>query len=157
MQHNETVSQSAHSALRALLLVRRHKVLLRTLMVSILHASLATTMLCASGAIMICAWYLHLKFTSQWSLSRAVLTSWLIAGGEYCLQVPANRVGMQAGMSAAQLRAVAELAILAAFVVFQVRVLAQPLTWNHVIGFLVVLIGVGIVLVGPFNGIFVFE
>ena len=43
----------------------------------------------------------------------------------------------------------AEVAILASFVLFQTRVLKQPLLWNHVIGFAIVLIGVLIVLDGP--------
>ena len=42
------------------------------------------------------------------------------------LQVPGNRIGMQAGFSAAQLRAIAELAILASFLIFQRKVLKQP-------------------------------
>jgi uncharacterized protein (DUF486 family) len=50
--------------------------------------------------------------------ARTHADSWLIAGGEYCLQVPANRIGASSGLSAAQLRAIAELAILASFLVF---------------------------------------
>ena len=119
-------------------------------MVDLPRALLATGLLCCSCAIMICAWYLHLKF-SGWSAGKAVLFSWLIAGGEYVLQVPANRIGSQAGLSAAQLRAVAEIAILLSFIVFQTRVLLQPLLWNHLLGFFTVLIGVLIVLNGPFT------
>ena len=134
----------------------------------------AVTLLCASCAVMICAWYLHLRFLKRWNLGQAVLISWLIAGIECesccnwpfmrpttdlnhhdvvadCLQVPGNRLGVQAGFSAAQLRAIAEVAILLAFLVFQVKVLAQPLLWNHVIGFATVLAGVLMVLLGPFN------
>ena len=119
-------------------------------MVDAPRALLASALLCCSCAIMVCAWYLHLKF-SNWSASKAILFSWLLAGGEYCLQVPANRIGSQAGLSAAQLRAIAEIAILLAFVVFQTRVLSQPLLWNHVVGLFTVLVGVLVVLGGPFS------
>jgi hypothetical protein len=66
-------------------------------------------------------------------------------------QVPANRLGHQrAGLSAAQLRALAEAAILLAFLVFQTYALKAPLVWNHVLGFGLVLAGVSVVLLGPF-------
>src|SRR5580765_2324792 len=38
------------------------------------------------------AWYGHLKHRSA-PLVAAILVSWLIALGEYCFQVPANRIG----------------------------------------------------------------
>lgn len=115
------------------------------------RAVIAAVLLCGSCAVMVTAWYLHLRM-KQWSLIQAVLFSWLIAGAEYCLQVPANRLGSQAGLSGAQLRGLAELAILIAFLIFQVRVLAQPLLWNHLVGFATVFVGVLIVLGGPFVG-----
>ena len=60
-------------------------------------------------------------------------------------------MGAQAGFSAAQLRGIAELTILCAFLVFQIRVLQQPLLWNHLVGFTIVLAGVLVVLGGPFT------
>ena len=119
-------------------------------MVDVPRALLASGLLCCSCAIMVVAWYLHLKF-ANWSAGKAILFSWVVAGGEYCLQVPANRIGSQAGMSAAQLRAVAEIAILLSFIIFQTRVLSQPLLWNHLVGFLTVFVGVLLVLGGPFT------
>jgi uncharacterized protein (DUF486 family) len=86
----------------------------------------------------------------SWNLGQAIVISWLIAGLEYCLLVPANRIGAQAGLSAAQLRGLAEVAILIAFLIFQVRVLGQPLLWNHLVGFSIVFLGVLVVLGGPF-------
>ena len=120
-------------------------------MVLIVEAVLAATLLCASCSVMVCAWYLHLKYPN-WSWVQAILVSWLIAGGEYILQVPANRIGSSAGMSVAQLRGIAEIAILSAFLLFQVYILKQPLLWNHVFGFTGVLISVLVVLDGPFTG-----
>ena len=114
------------------------------------RAALATLLLCASCSVMICAWYLHLRAHS-WGMPKAILISWTIAGAEYMLQVPGNRIGASAGLSAAQLRGLAELAILVSFIAFQIKVLQQPLLWNHVVGFAVVLVGVLVVLGGPFT------
>ena len=49
-------------------------------------------LLSGSSLVMITAWFLHLKF-DYLSMPLAILISWLIAGGEYALQVPANRIG----------------------------------------------------------------
>lgn len=120
-------------------------------MLDLARALVATLLLCGSCSIMVCAWYLHLNYSGRWSTGKAIIISWLIAGGEYILQVPANRMGAEAGLSAAHLRAIAEVAILTAFIAFQTRVLCQPLLWNHVIGFVIMLIAVLIVLFGPFS------
>jgi uncharacterized protein (DUF486 family) len=40
------------------------------------------------------AWYGHLKF-KEVALWKVILVSWAIALFEYCLQVPANRMGSQ--------------------------------------------------------------
>ena len=114
------------------------------------RASLAAMLLCASCSVMVTAWYLHLR-AHDWGMPKAIGISWAIAGAEYCLQVPGNRIGASAGLSAAQLRGLAELAILVSFIAFQTKVLRQPLLWNHVVGFAVVLVGVLIVLCGPFT------
>jgi uncharacterized protein (DUF486 family) len=45
-----------------------------------------------SNVFMTFAWYGHLKFKSA-PLWIAILVRWLIALAEYCLQVPANRIG----------------------------------------------------------------
>jgi len=101
--------------------------------------------------MMTAAWYLHLKY-KEWPMWRAILYSWLLAFGEYCLQVPANRIGhTDAKMSAATLRAIAEVAILASFILFQTVVLREPVKLNHLIGFGMVLCGVCIVVAGPWD------
>lgn len=114
------------------------------------RATVAVVLLICSCGMMITAWYMHLRM-HRWSMLKAIFLSWLIAGGEYMLQVPANRIGYQAGLSPAQLRGIAEVAILASFLLFQSRVLHEPLLWNHVVGFAIVLVGVLIVLSGPFS------
>lgn len=59
---------------------------------------------------MLTAWYLHLKFLGNRPWFIAVLFSWSIAFFEYCVHIPANRIGhttysvpqlqiLQAGMS----------------------------------------------------------
>src|SRR5690606_41838883 len=67
----------------------------------------AAILLTLSNVFMTFAWYGHLRFTRS-PLWAAVLASWAIAFFEYCLQVPANRIGPEAGMSGAQLKKLQE-------------------------------------------------
>ena len=46
-----------------------------------------------SNVFMTFAWYGHLKYGHDWPLWKAILVSWAIALLEYCLAVPANRLG----------------------------------------------------------------
>ena len=82
---------------------------------------------------MMFAWYGHLKYKSA-PLWIAVVVSWLIAFFEYCLQVPANRVGHQY-FSAAQLKTMQEVITLVVFCVFSVMYLKEELKWNYFVGF----------------------
>ena len=123
----------------------------RRTMVQFRPALLTVFLLCGSCAIMTCAWYLHLKF-KHWSMRQAIVYSWCIASLEYSLMIPANRIGaLQAGMSPATLRGVAELAILTSFLLFNRLVLKQAVLYNHLVGFSVVFIGVIVVLAEPPN------
>jgi hypothetical protein len=62
------------------------------------------------------------------------LVSWGIAFFEYCLQVPANRMGH--GMfNAAQLKTMQEIITLVVFAGFSVWYLGEPIRWNHLVGF----------------------
>jgi len=90
-------------------------------------------LLCCSNIFMTAAWYGHLKFTSA-ALWRVVLISWGIAFFEYCLQVPANRIGY-GYFSAAELKTIQEVLSLTVFMVFSVLYLGEPLKWNYVLGF----------------------
>jgi uncharacterized protein (DUF486 family) len=90
-------------------------------------------LLCCSNIFMTAAWYGHLKFPSA-ALWRVVLISWGLAFFEYCLQVPANRLGY-GYFSAAELKTIQEVLSLTVFMVFSVLYLGEPLKWNYVLGF----------------------
>jgi uncharacterized protein (DUF486 family) len=64
-----------------------------------------------------------------------ILVSWGIAFLEYCLAVPANRIG-HAVYSAAQLKTLQEIITLLVFAVFSVTFLGESLRWNHAVSFL---------------------
>ena len=90
-------------------------------------------LLTISNVFMTFAWYGHLKHRSA-ALWKVILISWLIAFLEYCFQVPANRIGSYE-FSAAQLKTIQEVITLVVFSVFSVFYLGQPIRWNHVAGF----------------------
>jgi uncharacterized protein len=90
-------------------------------------------LLLVSNVFMTIAWYGHLKYKSA-PLYLAILVSWLIAFVEYCFQVPANRIGHY-HYTAAQLKTIQEVITLAVFCVFSVVYLKEPLKWNYLAGF----------------------
>jgi hypothetical protein len=90
-------------------------------------------LLTASNTFMTFAWYGHLKYRSA-PLAATILASWLIALGEYCLQVPANRIGY-GQFSGYQLKIIQEVITLAVFVVFAYWYLDEPMKWNHAAAF----------------------
>lgn len=65
------------------------------------------------------AWYGHLKELKNWPLYKVILISWVIAFFEYCLQVPANRLGHQV-LSLGQLKILQEVLALSVFVLFSI-------------------------------------
>lgn len=85
-------------------------------------------LLVASNVLMTFAWYGHLK-APHWPLWLAVLVSWGIAFFEYCLAVPANRIGYGT-FSGQQLKVMQEVITLAVFAVFSVAFLGETLRWN---------------------------
>ena len=97
-------------------------------------------LLLASNIFMTFAWYGHLKFKSA-PLYVAIAASWGIAFFEYCLQVPANRMGHNAGFSAAELKTIQEVITLLVFSVFSVTFLGEPLRWNVILGFALICVG----------------
>ena len=72
-----------------------------------MRAVITITLLIFSNIFMTFAWYGHLKFKSA-PLWIVIIASWLIAFFEYCLQVPANRIG-SAQFSTAQLKTIQEI------------------------------------------------
>lgn len=96
-----------------------------------------------SNVFMTFAWYGHLKYASS-PLYIAVLASWGIAFFEYCLAVPANRIGHTV-YTAAQLKTMQEVITLIVFAGFSVFWLKEQLTWNHAIGFCLIAAGAAFV------------
>lgn len=90
-------------------------------------------LLLGSNIFMTFAWYGHLKFKAA-PLLAIIFISWGIAFFEYCLQVPANRFG-SAIFNTAQLKTIQEVITLVVFVFFSVLYLHEPLRWNHLVGF----------------------
>jgi hypothetical protein len=90
-------------------------------------------LLTISNIFMTIAWYGHLKYKDV-PLWQAILVSWLIASVEYCFQVPANRIGHYQ-FTAAQLKTIQEVITLVVFCVFSVWYLKEPLKWNYLAGF----------------------
>ncbi len=95
-------------------------------------------MLLASNVFMTFAWYGHLKYRTA-PLTLAVLVSWGIAFFEYCLMVPANRMGSDV-YSAPQLKGMQEVITLLVFAGFSAWYLGQPLKWNHWAGFALIVV-----------------
>ena len=86
-------------------------------------------LLTASNVFMTIAWYGHLKSLKDKALWIAILASWGIAFFEYCLQVPANRVGKQeAGLALGQLKILQEVITLGVFVPYAVLVMKEKLS-----------------------------
>ena len=91
-----------------------------------------------SNIFMTFAWYGHLKQMNV-PIWKAVLVSWLIALVEYCLMVPANRIGYQNGVNAFQLKMAQEIITLGVFTVFAIVYLKEPFHWKYVVSFLFLL------------------
>lgn len=106
-------------------------------------------LLAISNVFMTYAWYGHLNDKAQ-PIWAAILFSWFIALFEYCLAVPANRIG-HAVYSAAQLKTIQEVMTLAIFAGFSVLVLKEPITWNHAIGFAFIALGAFFIFHGPIS------
>lgn len=98
-------------------------------------------LLILSNVFMTIAWYGHLKHKNV-AMWKVILISWLIAFFEYCLQVPANRIGSNDGFSASKLKIIQEAITLVVFCVFAVTYLGEPMKWNYYVGFALVMLAV---------------
>jgi uncharacterized protein (DUF486 family) len=103
-------------------------------------------LLLASNVFMTLAWYGHLKFKTA-PLVLVIVASWSIALIEYCLAVPANRIGHGA-YSAAELKTIQEVITLIVFAGFSFLYLGEPLGWKHAAGFLLIAAGAALVFSG---------
>jgi len=95
---------------------------------------LTILLLCISNVFMTVAWYGHLKHKSA-PLIEAIIVSWLIAFGEYCFQVPANRIGYGL-FTGYQLKIIQETITLTVFVGFAWVYLGERIRWNYAASFL---------------------
>lgn len=109
-----------------------------------MKAYLTIGLLILSNVFMTLAWYGHLKFKEfKWfenaGLITIVLISWGLAHFEYCLQVPANKIGYEGNggpFSLLQLKVIQEVITLVIFVIFSMLFFKnETFRWNHVIGF----------------------
>ena len=86
------------------------------------------------------AWYGHLKLAEfkwfhQWPMIAVIAFSWAIAFFEYCLQVPANRIGFAENggpFSLMQLKVIQEVITLCVFILFSMMAFHMQLRWNHI-------------------------
>lgn len=102
-------------------------------------------LLIASNTFMTIAWYGHLRFKDlplfkNAGLITLILVSWGIAFLEYCLMVPANRLGASVTggpFNMWQLKLIQEIVSVSVFVIFTLLVFkTESLRWNHFVGFL---------------------
>ena len=104
-----------------------------------------------SNVFMTFAWYGHLKMKQEFSwfaalpLIGVIAFSWAVAFFEYCLQVPANRLGFRDNggpFDIMQLKVIQEVITLAVFTRFSVWAFKTELKWNHLAAFLCLVLAV---------------
>jgi uncharacterized protein len=108
-------------------------------------------LLVIANCFMTYAWYGHLQYNKIPSLAKlgilsVILLSWGIALFEYFFQVPANRIGFEGNggpFNLFQLKRIQEVISLVVFVFFAVVVFkSDKLAWNHLVGFLLLVLAV---------------
>jgi uncharacterized protein len=104
-------------------------------------------LLICSNVFMTLAWYGHLKFPHLPMLT-AILIGWSIAFVEYCLAVPANRIGYFHGFTGGQLKIIQEVITLSVFAVFAAVVLKEPIGWRYLGAFVCILGAAGFMFAG---------
>jgi len=83
-------------------------------------------MLVGSNMFMTYAWYGHLKDLRGKAVFIAIVISWGVAFFEYCLQVPANRLGFTY-FSLPQLKVIQEIITISVFAVFSLVYMKEHL------------------------------
>jgi uncharacterized protein len=91
-------------------------------------ASLALLFL--SNIFMTFAWYGHLKNHKTSALWIVILVSWGIAFFEYCLQVPANRIGSEK-FTLPQLKIIQEVITMVVFAGFSIWYMKMPIKLDY--------------------------
>ncbi len=104
-----------------------------------------------SNVFMTVAWYGHLKMREKFSwfaslpLIGVIAFSWAVAFFEYCLQVPANRIGFKDNggpFDIMQLKVIQEVITLTVFTVFSALAFKTELRWNHFVAFVLLVLAV---------------
>jgi uncharacterized protein len=103
--------------------------------------SMTILLLFCSNVFMTFAWYGHLKYGHDWPLWKAIVVSWLIALLEYCLAVPANRIGFGV-FTGFQLKILQEAITLTVFLIFALTYLKEKLAWNYALSFVLLIAAV---------------
>lgn len=101
-----------------------------------------------SNIFMTFAWYAHLNFKDK-SLLTVIFVSWGIAFFEYCLHVPANRIGSNLA-SPSQLKVTQEFITFIVFYIFSIYYLKQVPDVNDIVSFSFIIIAVIISFWRPF-------
>lgn len=106
---------------------------------------LTVLMLIVANIFMTFAWYGHLKLqtmnviTDHTPLILIIVLSWLLALPEYCLQIPANRIGFSSNggvFTLMQLKVIQEAISITIFTVFTMFIFqGQHIQWNHIVAF----------------------
>ena len=108
-------------------------------------------MLIFSNVFMTFAWYGHLKLqemkvSTGWPLILIILFSWGVAFFEYCLTVPANRIGFNGTggpFNLMQLKVIQEVISLTIFTVIVTFLFkGETLQWNHIAAFFCLILAV---------------
>ncbi len=107
----------------------------------------AVLLLVASNVFMTFAWYGHLRYKDR-ALWLVILASWGIAFFEYCLQVPANRIG-HGFFTAAQLKVLQEVITFCVFAAFSVFYLKEKVSRYDLVAFVLICLGAFISLAQP--------
>ena len=116
-----------------------------------LRAIWTILLLIGSNVCMTFAWYGHLKLQEMhisdgWPLILVILFSWGIAFVEYCLMVPANRIGSNINggpFSLIQLKVIQEVISLTVFTLIVTLVFkGETLQWNHLVAFVCLILAV---------------
>ena len=111
-------------------------------------------LLIGSNTFMTFAWYYHVK-RKAWPLLLAIGISWLIALPEYCLQVPANRMGHTdygGPLTLPQLKIIQEAITLAVFLAFTILVAGEKPRGTDLAAMALVGCGVAVAMWGKMNG-----
>ncbi len=100
-------------------------------------------MLLVANIFMTFAWYGHLKFKAS-PIWVVVIISWFIAFFEYCIQVPANRIGHSV-YNLAELKTIQEAITLFVFIFFSILYFKEEIKWNYIAGFALMIAAVFLV------------